>query len=248
MKRTNLLILLLLLSTAQLVAQTSWKAQKRKLSSLSFTVSPFSESLSGLSQTDILGLIKDPADRMNMDGFQKASSFNTEMTGEFVNLKLGFAKEIKPFLLAELQVGLTAQTYGELILDYYKPDADETEFVGLCYMHNRIGLTAGYKLRKYSDRSSFSFGPTGTVAKTFNDLVIYMGGGSSVPTDNVEARSSTITNLHFEIDYAYRIFNNLALNVGGKYGVAYFISANNENSIGNNYSLNLGLEYQFFRK
>jgi len=251
MKKISLLTLFLFAVTIHVSAQAPWKAQKRKLSSLSLTVSPFSETLSGLSQIDILGMVEDPSDRIDMEGFEKASGFTTTMTGENINIKLGFAKQVRNNLLAELQVGFSAQTYGELVLDYNNngQTGDESfSSIGLCYMHNRAGLSLGYKLRGYGGRSSFSFGPTITGAKTFNDLVLYIGGTNANGEVIVDARSATITKFNFDIDYAFRIVDNLALNLGGTYGYTYFISQNIENSLGNNYSLNIGFEYQFFRR
>ena len=248
MKQLNLILLILFLMGTQTMAQAQWKAQKRQLSSVSLTVSPFSESLFGLSQSDIMSMIKDPADRLDMTGFEKSSTFNTAMTGEYVNLKLGFARQIRSGLLAEVEVGITAQTYGELMLDYEINNSGEYEYLSLCYMNNRVGVTGGYKLRTYGRRSSFSFGPSATVAKTFDDVVIFLNGGSQFGDDNtVDARSSTVTNINFEVDYGFRLFDNLALTAGGRYGATYFISSNNSNSLGHNYNLSLGLEYQFFR-
>lgn len=252
MKKISLLALFLFVATLNVSAQVSWKLQKKKLSSLSFTLSPFSETLIGLSKQDVLGLIKNPNDRIDLTGFVKSGSFTTEMTGASFDLKVGLAKQLRNNLLTELQFGLSTQAASELILDYnyagdLPPNFNSFSSVGLCYMHNRLGLSVGYKLRGYGNRSSFSFGPSVTGAKTFNDLVIFLGGTNANGESTVSAKSSTITNFHIEMDYSYRLVGNLAINLGGRYGYTYFISPNNENSFGNNYSMNFGFEYQFFR-
>lgn len=250
MKRIIILLTLLSVAGTQTMAQSSWKAQKRQLSSMSFTVANFSESLFGLSQADIMGMISNPADRINMDDFRKADYFNTAMTGAYVNLNVGVAKQIRPGLLSELQLGVALQTNGELMLDYEAGDwrDAEYEYLSLCYMNNRVGVSAGYKLRKLGRRSSFSYGPSVSLSKTFDDVVIFLGSSSRIGLDDtVEASSSTVSNINFAIDYGYRVVGNLALNIGATYGATYFMSSTNSNSLGHNYNISFGLEYQFFR-
>ncbi|MGB3466931.1 MAG: hypothetical protein WBA74_16750 [Cyclobacteriaceae bacterium] len=255
MKKISLLSLVFCLIAFAVSAQAPWRSQKRQVSSISFSLSPFSERLAGLSKDDILGLIKDPNDRLDMSGFTKANYFSTEMTGANINFGLGFARPIRTNLLEEVQIGLSMQTGGELVLDYNSiEESSEDPFnqpfnntIGLCYMSNRIGLSLGYKLKGYSRKSSITFGPSVTAAKTFNDVVIFLGGSSPNGEDMVDARSSTVTNFHFEMDYTHKLIENLALKIGGRYGYTYFISPNNENSLGTNWSMGFGLEYQFFR-
>ncbi|MEL6560624.1 MAG: hypothetical protein AAFQ94_20700 [Bacteroidota bacterium] len=144
------------------------------------------------------------------------------------------------------------QAASELVLDYNyvgdSPTGNEGfTYVGLCYMHNRLGLSVGYKLRGYGNRSSFSIGPSFTAGQTFNDIVIFLGGTNASGEGSVEARSSTITNLRVDLAYSYRIIDNIAINIGARYGYTYFISPYNQNSFGNNYGMSFGFEYQFFR-
>jgi len=219
---------------------------KNRLSSLSFTVSPFSETLKNLSFENLQSMIIDPGRQINMEGFRNAQSFTTTMTGENINIRMGFAKPLSDRLLAEFQLGVSVQTYGELLLDYENLDAQENRFISWCYLHNRIGISAGYMLRTYGNRSSFVFGPSGTVSKSFNDNIIFFGS-DFVPLSEMATRSVTITNLHLEFNYSYRIIDAFALKLGGRYGATYFITSDDENSIGSNFSLNFGFEYQFFR-
>lgn len=252
MKKLSLLTLFLFVLMFEVSAQAPWKAQKKQFSALSLSISPFSETLVGLSHKDVLGLIEDPGDRLDMTGFTKASSFTTQMIGATSDIKIGLAKNVRTNLLAELELGLSMQTASELVLDYNyigdSPTGNEgfTD-IGLCYMHNRIGLSVGYKLRGYGDRSSFSIGPNLTAGKTFNDIVIFLGGTNASGEGSVDARSSTITNLRIDMAYSYRVIDNIALSIGARYGYTYFISPYNKNSLGNNYGISLGFEYQFFR-
>lgn len=255
MKKISLFSLIFCLATLTAMAQSPWRAQKRQVTSLSFSLSPFSEKLAGLSKNDVLGMIKDPADRIDMTGFSKSDYFSTEMTGGNFNMTMGIGREMRNNLLEEIQIGLTMQTGGELVLDYQYVEENPEDpnsypiynSIGLCYMSNRIGLSFGYKLKGYSKKSSFTFGPSVTAAKTFNDVVIFLGGRSPQGEQSVDATSATITNFHFEIDYTHKIVENLGLKFGGRYGYTYFISPNNDNSFGTNYSFGFGLEYQFFR-
>ena len=252
MKKLSLLTLFFIASVLSVSAQAPWKAQKKKLSSISVSVSPFSETLVGLSHEDVLGLIEDPGDRLDMTGFGKADYFTTELVGASFDVKVGFAKQIRKNLLSEVQIGLSTQAASELVLDYnylgsQPQDFDAVSSVGLCYMHNRLGVSAGYRLRGYGRKSSFSIGPSFSGAKTFNDVVIFLGGTNANGESSVDARSSTVTRLDVNIDYSHKIAGNLAFNLGARYGYTYFISPYNENSFGNNYGMSLGFEYQFFR-
>lgn len=235
------------------------KLRRWQMANIGVQISPYGYNFPNMTLQGLTSLSVRPGMiGGQLEGFDQAAQYDTDVTGTYLGGYLSLNPRSRRLgamnTRQELRLGFAYAPSREAMIDYerYSPDRDSyaRDYITYCLIESELVVSASYLFKTTwgpRQRMQLFAGPGAQLSSTYNNVLFVVSSNMrNLENNPLAARVSQYAKAyaHFGFDYAF--VRNVAFTLDWQRGMgAQFVHGGPNNLIGNFWSANIGLQYQF---